>query len=98
MSFVIKKTKQKGHGVFTLTPFKAGQLVHKLTGDRLRANQIDVRIEAGLETTDDPLQISRQLYIDLDELSRTFNHSCDPNCGIRQESKLFALLDIKTGE
>ena len=98
MSFVIKKTKQKGQGVFTKKAYKAGQLVHNLSGDRLRASQIDVRIEAGLETTDDPLQISRQMYIDLDELSRTFNHSCDPNCGIRQETKLFAIRDIKAGE
>ena len=69
-----------------------------LSGERLHSRQIDLRIEAGLETCDDPLQISRLIYIDLDELSRTFNHSCDPNCGIRQENKLFAIRDIHPGE
>lgn len=98
MMFVIKKTKQKGRGVFTNKPWSFGQLVHNLSGERLTSNQIDLRIDAGLETCDDPLQISRKMYIDLDELSRTFNHSCDPNCGIRQETKLYALRDIKKGE
>jgi hypothetical protein len=44
------------------------------------------------------LQIGKSFYIDLDYLSRAFNHSCDPNAGIRKISELFALRDIKKGE
>lgn len=98
MIFSVKKTKNKGQGVFSEKFFKAGELVHILSGDRLTANQIDIRIDAGQETCDDPFQISRRMYIDLDELSRTFNHSCDPNTGIRKESKLFAIREIKPGD
>ncbi len=98
MGFKIKLTSKKGHGVFAKKNFKAGSLVCVLSGDRLTSKQIDIRIEAGEETCDDPLQISRRMYIDLDELPRTINHSCDPNCGIRHENKLYALRDIKISE
>lgn len=96
--FQIKKANRKGKGVFAKKSFKCGELVHILSGNRLHSNKIDLVIEAGQETCDDPLQISRKMYIDLDELSRTFNHSCDPNTGIRQETKLFAIRDIIVGE
>ena len=98
MHFKIQGTKKKGNGVFTKIDFKTGDFVCRLTGDRLTSKQIDRRIEAGQETCDDPLQISRRMYIDLDELPRSINHSCDPNCGIRNENQLFALRDIKNGE
>jgi hypothetical protein len=99
MNFLkIKPVGKKGKGVFTRKAFKKGSLVCTLAGDRLTSRQIDVRIEAGLETCDDPLQISRLMYIDLYEPFRTINHSCDPNCGIRQENLLFALRDIAIGE
>jgi len=56
------------------------------------------RVKSKKEFIDDPLQIGKRTYIDLDALSRTFNHSCDPNAGIRKNSELFALRDIKKGE
>ena len=34
----------------------------------------------------------------LDELSRTATHSCNPTCGMRGVSKLFALRNIRKGE
>jgi hypothetical protein len=36
--------------------------------------------------------------MDLDEFSRAFNHSCDPNAGIRKTSELIAIEDILKGE
>lgn len=98
MSFKIKLTSKKGRGVFTNKKIEAGDFVCVLSGDRLTSKQIDVRIEAGEETCNDPLQISRRMYIDLDELPRTINHSCDPNCGIKQENRLYATRDIGAGE
>lgn len=98
VNFKIKKTKNKGKGVFALRSFQKGELVHIFSGDRLTSKKIDLRIHAGLETCDDPLQISRTIYIDLDELSRSINHSCNPNCGIRQELKLYAIRDIAVGD
>ena len=98
LNFKIKETKNKGKGVFALRSFQKGELVHIFSGDRLTSKKIDLRINAGLEACDDPLQISRTIYIDLDELSRSINHSCNPNCGIRQELKLYAIRDIQVGD
>lgn len=36
--------------------------------------------------------------MDLDEISRTFNHSCDPNSFIKGKNELIALRDIQIGE
>ena len=56
------------------------------------------RVNSGEEYIDDPLQIGRRTYIDLDEFSRLFNHSCNPNAGMRKTSEIFALRDIRRGE
>ena len=47
---------------------------------------------------DDPLLISKSKCILLDTLSKTFNHSCSPNAGLRNGSELFALQPIAKGE
>lgn len=56
------------------------------------------RVNSGKERANDPLQVGRRTYIDLDDVSRTFNHSCDPSLGIRKNSELFALRYISKGE
>jgi uncharacterized protein len=50
------------------------------------------------ETESFALQIDNHLYIYLDEPVRFFNHSCEPNCGLRPDLKLIALQDIPEGE
>lgn len=56
------------------------------------------RADSGKEAPSDPLQIGDDIYLDLDELSRTFNHSCEPNAFVRGKSELVALREIQTGE
>lgn len=45
-----------------------------------------------------PLQISSDTFIDLIEPYNCFNHSCNPNAGIRNNGILFALRDINLGD
>ena len=56
------------------------------------------KINSKNENIDDPLQVGKRTYIDLDKKSHLFNHSCNPNTGIRKISEMFALRDIKRGE
>lgn len=44
------------------------------------------------------LQIDNNKYIYLDIPYRYFNHSCEPNCGLRPDLKLVALTDLEKGE
>src|ERR1035437_1014607 len=96
--FLIKDTHKYGKGVFANRDIKKGEIIHILRGERLDINDIVERITSGKENLDDPFQMGRRTYFDLDKLSRTFNHSCDPNTGIRKKSEMFALRDIKKGE
>lgn len=95
---VVKDTGTYGKGVYAGKDIAKGEVIHTLSGKRMSLSQVVDKINTGKENMDDPFQIGRRTYIDLDELSRTFNHSCDPNGGIRNVSELFALRDIPEGE
>ncbi len=44
------------------------------------------------------LQIEKDLYLYLDEPSRYFNHSCEPNCGLTPDLKFITLRNIEKNE
>lgn len=96
--FVIYNTNKYGKGVFAKHFIKKGSVIHVLSGKKVTLNQLVINILKNKEKIDDPFQIGRRTYIDLDKISRTFNHCCDPSAGIRKESELFALNDIIQGE
>ena len=69
-------------------------------GELCTLEEMIQRVDEGKEEPSDPLQIGDEEYLDLDETSRTFNHSCAPNCFVRGsvDCELVALRDIKKGE
>jgi len=93
-----------GKGTFAKSTIPKGSLIKTLSGEIVTEQQCLERINDGQESYDDPLQIEEgdtvmdRKYIDLDELSRTFNHSCSPNAGIRNLSDLIAMEDIQAGQ
>lgn len=94
----IRHTKKYGKGVFAGQSINKGQTVMILTGEPISFAECERRINAGVEMRTDTLQIGLYRDLDLDELSRTANHSCNPTCGMRGVSKLFALRNIRKGE
>jgi len=103
-SFHIKTSAIGGKGVFSKKTIPKGSLIKTLSGEIVTEQQCLERLDDGQENYDDPLQIEEgdtvmdRKYIDLDELSRTFNHSCSPNAGIRNLSDLIAMEDIQAGQ
>lgn len=95
---IIRNTKKYGRGVFASKNIAKGEMIYILSGERMDIKDLVSRVNSDKENIDDPFQIGKRTYIDLDEESRTFNHSCEPNAGIRNTSDLFALRDIKKGE
>ena len=95
---IVKDTKKYGKGVFAGEDIKKGTVVHLFDGERMDVTELVKKVNSAKENIDDPFQIGRRTYIDLDKMSRSFNHSCDPNTGIRKVSEMFALRDIKKGE
>lgn len=98
VKFVVKDTHKYGKGVYAAEDIKKGTVIRVFGGKRTTLSALVNRIISGKEFLDDPFQIGRRTYLDLDEICRTFNHSCDPSCGVRKRSELFALRDIKKGE
>jgi uncharacterized protein len=95
---LVKDTHKYGKGVYTNEDIKKGTIIYTLGGIRMGIDDFIRKVLSGQENIDDPFQIGKRTYIDLNEFSRTFNHSCNPNGGIRNNSELFALRDIKKGE
>lgn len=96
--FQVKNTGKYGKGVFATMHIKAGEHVHVLDGKTLTLNELVKAVLTGKEAMNDPLQVGRRTYIDLNKISRMFNHSCNPNAGVRKRSELFAIRDIQKGE
>ena len=97
-NFIIKKSSISGSGVFNDKEIKKGQTICFLTGELCTHDEIMKRINEGKEMLSDPLEVSDEEYLDLDEIPRTFNHSCNPNSYIRGKNELIALFDISAGE
>lgn len=93
----VRATHRYGKGVFAKRYIRQGEVIHVLSGQTMTIWDLVKKVTGGREFIDDPLQIGRRTYIDLDKFSRLFNHSCTPNSGLRKRSELFAITDIKKG-
>ncbi|MFA5888845.1 MAG: SET domain-containing protein-lysine N-methyltransferase [Candidatus Paceibacterota bacterium] len=96
--FIVKDTGKYGMGVFTDENIKKGTVIKVFNGEIINFDECIKRIHTGAEIQSDSLQVGLEMDMDLDELSRTFNHSCDPNAGHRKISELIAIRNIKRGE
>jgi len=94
---IIKDTGKFGLGIFAGEDIKKGRVIKILSGEVISFEECERRIESGDEARTDTLQIGLALDMDLDDVSRTFNHSCSPNAGLRKTSELFALKNIRGG-
>lgn len=92
--FNIRDTGKYGKGAFAARDIAKGEVIHLFEGKTVDVRELVERVNSGKENIDDPLQVGKRTYLDLDEVSRTFNHSCDPNAALRKRSELFAIMDI----
>ena len=99
--YEVKKTKDRGRGVFCKKPIKTKTIIGEYTGKIIKIEDYDLdKDKEGLYLMflDDKYAI----YPDLTkEDIHLLNHSCDPNCWIVNHKRhiyFFALCDIKIGE
>jgi hypothetical protein len=86
-------------GVVTDSRIEVGALVHTMAGERISMPKLGWRWLSGeFRTIDDPLELDFFHFLILDSLSLTFNHSCDPNCGLTNLQDLHAIRTIEAGE
>lgn len=94
----VKDSPIAGKGVFAKKHIPKGQTIHFMGGELCSLDEIIQRVKDGLEESSDPLGIGVEEYIDLDELSRSFNHACNPKTYIKGKNEMIALVDIAPGE
>lgn len=98
MSFQIKESTISGVGVYASQTISKGTLICRMSGENIDFDELVNRVISGVEMASDPLATSMSTYIDLDETSRSFNHSCEPNAYIRSVNELVAIRNIEPGE
>jgi len=98
MALFKRHSSVSGDGIFTDAPIKKGEKLYTFTGERVSIITTFWRtVFSKVERPDDPFQIGRYEYLDLDDFPRYFNHSCDPNSGIMDLVDLVAIRDIPAG-
>lgn len=97
VNLVIKKSKIAGKGVFTTTRILKGKRICFLTGKLYSLEDMLEFVRVGKEAGSDPLGVDDEKYLDLDELPRSMNHSCNPKAFIRGKNELIALRNIAAG-
>ena len=95
--FEIRKNT-KGRAVYALRDYKKGEFVYRLRGKTLSPRFLSYNEEDFKKDLYNPLQIDTATYVRLGLPSLYFNHSCEPNLGVRNRSDLYALRTIKKGE
>ncbi len=62
---------------------RRGQIIYFLEGEPCTLDEVIRRVNEGKEEPSDPIEVGDEEYLDLDEISRTFNHLCEPNLHIK---------------
>jgi uncharacterized protein len=91
----IRKSGISGIGVFAKTLIKKGDRICFMKGELCSIDEMIRRVDEDIEEGSDPLGVDDEIYLDLDELSRTFNHSCDPCAFIRGKNELIELIALR---
>lgn len=87
-----------GKGCFANEYIKENETICFLEGKEESWEEFENRYKEGLIRVDNPLQISETKYIELYTPYVYFNHSCNPNSGIRGKNELIAIKNIMPDE
>ena len=91
---IVKPTGKYGRGVYAKAPIKKGEEIAAFDGPIYDDDYVG--------WTEDQLnhsiQIGPSTWRDSCGIARLLNHSCDPNCGIKNRIRVVAMRDIHKGE
>lgn len=100
--YVIKKTKNKGLGVFALRDFKKGEHIFHEDLSRLKSYTLKGIEEHPELDGDHSDYVGHGRYVISHSQASYMNHSCDPNCYVKMRTiavkDLYAMRNIKKGE
>ncbi len=98
-NLVVRRVLGMERGVFATKSLKKGTLVAMFNGPSFRAKKCSLLPNVPpLYIRDHAIQYSNNKWIDSKGIGRYLNHSCEPNCGIKEKFTIIAMRDIKKGE
>ena len=84
-----------GKGVFAREPIAAGETIASFDGETYTAQN---GVELPPRVFDHGMQISPDQFRDSSGFARFINHSCQPNCGVKNLVDIVAMRPIAAGE
>lgn len=95
----VKNNHRFGNAVFAKEKISKDEVIAEFDGKIYNAED-PVWDDAILckELSDHCIQFSENMWRDSNGLARQINHSCEPNCGIKDLFKIVAMRDIEAGE
>jgi len=92
---VMNETKF-GRAVFATADIQAGETIGIFAGEKYRG---ETALDLPNIMVDHAIQVGSHEYVHgHKQLAELINHSCEPNCGIRNHTEVFAMRDIQEGE
>ncbi len=91
---IVKKTRKMGKGVFAGAPIKKGEEIAAFDGPIYGAYSK----KWNEDLYNHCIQFEPKKWRDSAGVARLINHSCRPNCGIKDLFRVVAMRDIKKGE
>lgn len=93
--FHVESGLKFGRGCIADAFITKGEIICEMQGPSINLKQMFEKYQGD---SCNPLQVDVDEWLDLEEPFVMFNHSCEPNAGIRGRSELFAIKDIHPGE
>ncbi len=90
----VRATKRYGRGVFAVANIKKGELIAEFDGQILD-NDFE---EWTKDLQNHAIQFAKDKWRDSKGIARWINHSCEPNCGIKNLFQVVAMRPIEKGE
>lgn len=87
----IRKTEKYGNGIFALKDIKKDEILFEFEGDILSLENVNWTDDMH----DHAVQIGENAWISNTGIGRSINHSCEPNCGIKNLIQVVSLRNIK---
>ena len=84
-----------GMGLYAKEPIKKNEVIARFDGKKYR-----LQSRWNNDLADHCIEVGRNIWRDTKKegIARYANHSCNPNCGIRNLIEIVAMRDIKSGE
>jgi hypothetical protein len=94
----LKETQEFGKGIFASQNIKKDEHIFNFEGPKYHYGD-ELHYEHWTQDLHDhAVQIAEHIWVSNTGIGQYINHSCEPNCGIKNLTQVVAMRDIKIGE